>query len=123
MITENSNSTLVKEQARKYIGRGWSVLPINPRDKQCFLPEWSKLRIKESQLDEYFLKPNSNIGLLLGEASEGLTDIDLTVPKLSMWGRNFYPTRSHPGAVATRRTIGIRARASSPTNTRIQTAM
>ncbi len=81
----------VMERARRYINRGWSVLPINPGDKQCFLPERSKLRIKENELDEYFVEPNSNIGLLLGEASGGLTDIDLDCEEAVYVGSRLLP--------------------------------
>jgi hypothetical protein len=100
--SENKNSTDVKDQGRRYIDRGWSVLPINPGDKQCYLEKWSELRIKETELDEYFVKPDSNIGLLLGEASGSLTDIDLDCPEALYVGPRFLPEtlKSGRGAYA-----------------------
>ena len=64
------------EIARSYIRRGWATVPIDLRDKAPRMPGWPKLRITEAQSDHYFAGPG-NIGVILGEASDGLVDIDL----------------------------------------------
>jgi hypothetical protein len=87
---ENKNSTDVKDQAWRYINRGWSVLPLLPEDKGCSIDEWQHLRIKSEEVSEFFDK-DSNIGLLLGKASGGLTDVDLDSPEALTIGPRFLP--------------------------------
>ncbi|MBZ9736177.1 bifunctional DNA primase/polymerase [Mesorhizobium sp. CA18] len=63
--------------ALDYIGRGWSPLPINFKEKGCYLDGWSDLRISAETAPEYFKTEQMNIGVLLGKASSGLTDVDI----------------------------------------------
>jgi hypothetical protein len=69
-------TTKTAEQAREYIGRGWTVVPVPCRKKGPQIPEWQKLRITPDEVAEWFVG-ESNIGVLLGEPSGGLVDIDL----------------------------------------------
>jgi hypothetical protein len=64
------------QQARIYLARGWAVIPIPTREKKPVIKVWENLRITESQLDLYFIG-NSNIGVLTGEPSVWLIDVDL----------------------------------------------
>jgi len=66
--------------ARKYIDLGWCVVPIPAKEKAPRLKKWQKLRIKKSQVPENF-EEGDNIGVLLGEPSSGLVDIDLDCPE------------------------------------------
>ncbi len=63
------------EAARGYIDRGWSVVPVNPGDKQCYLKDWPNLRISAEQVGERFTE-DSSVGVILGDASNGLTDVE-----------------------------------------------
>src|SRR5215208_4725664 len=65
-----------KEQAKEYIERGWSVIPVPPRTKGPGADEWQHLRINAKQVGEFFTE-ESNIGVLLGEPSGGLADADM----------------------------------------------
>ena len=66
----------VLQTAREYIRRGWSPVPIPRREKGPQLTGWPELRLTEDEAHIYFLE-GSNVGLLLGEPSHGLVDIDL----------------------------------------------
>ena len=68
------------EWAQYYKAQRWAPIPVPERQKDPNRRGWQKLRIEESDLERYFGK-NSNIGLLLGEPSQGLTDTDLDVPE------------------------------------------
>jgi hypothetical protein len=65
-----------KEQARVYIQRGWSVIPVPRGKKGPVTDSWEDLRVKPEQVEEFFVG-ESNIGVLLGEPSGGLADVDL----------------------------------------------
>jgi Bifunctional DNA primase/polymerase, N-terminal/Protein of unknown function (DUF3987) len=74
--TSVKTTASVLQQARKYLERGWQVVPVPCREKGPHLKEWQKLRLDEEDLPEYFDK-KANIGILLGEPSRGLVDVDL----------------------------------------------
>jgi hypothetical protein len=63
--------------ATDYLRHGWSVVPIPYRSKVPVLDGWQQLRLTEQQLDEYFNLARQNIGVLLGEPSNWLIDVDL----------------------------------------------
>lgn len=64
------------EAARQYVRRGWSVVPVPFKQKRPVLKEWEQLRLADSDLAQYFDQP-ANIGLILGEPSDWLVDVDL----------------------------------------------
>ncbi|UUO05332.1 phage/plasmid primase, P4 family [Blastopirellula sp. J2-11] len=72
MIVRTGAST-----AHEYVRRGWSVVPVPHRSKNPGFNDWQKLRIQENELDQYFKSDRQNIGVLLGEPSGWLIDIDL----------------------------------------------
>jgi hypothetical protein len=55
-------------------------VPMPRGSKAPILKDWQKLRITESDLHVFF-RNGENIGLLLGEMSGGLVDIDLDAPE------------------------------------------
>src|SRR3954447_9265535 len=61
-----------------YFARGWAPLPIPRGAKAPTLPDWQKNKIKTvADVSRHFGDGPSNIGILLGAASAGLTDADL----------------------------------------------
>ena len=66
----------VSEVARKYVRKGWSVVPIPSRKKAPVCEAWQDSRITKSETQEYFPE-GSNIEILLGKPSENLIDTDL----------------------------------------------
>ena len=67
--------------ARNYVRRGWRVVPV-PRSngKAPNIPDWPKLQIAEADLPRYF-GAGQNVGIILGESSAGLVDVDLDTPE------------------------------------------
>jgi putative DNA primase/helicase len=63
--------------ARGYIERGWSPVQIQHKEKGPKGSDWPKLRITTETANQYFDGTPSNIGVILGGASRGLTDVDL----------------------------------------------
>lgn len=67
------------DAARAYTARGYRVVPIPPAQKAPRIKAWQNLRLDEPDLPAHFnCDPSSgNVGLLLGEPSGGLVNVDL----------------------------------------------
>jgi hypothetical protein len=63
--------------ALSYVAEGWAIVPIAHREKRPTLLKWEALRIGADDAPRYFNGAKQNIGVILGDASHGLTDIDL----------------------------------------------
>lgn len=67
--------------ARDLVARGFAVIPIPTQSKKPSIPGWQNLRIStEDDLAKYFADPESNVGVLLGEPSNWIVDVDLDHP-------------------------------------------
>lgn len=66
--------------AREYLRRGWQPVPIPAGQKAPRVKHWQKLRLTEAELSTRF-RDGDNVGLLLGEPSNGLLDVDLDAPE------------------------------------------
>lgn len=66
--------------ARRYIARGWAVVPIPHSTKAPKIRRWQDLRLTEGDLARHFGHGPMNIGVILGSASGGLLDVDLDAP-------------------------------------------
>lgn len=62
--------------AGNYLEMGIVPVPVDPKGKKPSIPRWSQFRPTANQLPKYF-KNESNIGMLLGSASNQLITIDL----------------------------------------------
>jgi putative DNA primase/helicase len=71
----------VLDWARRYVRRGWSVIPVPPRSKNPGYKEWERTRLAEADLAERFAGPDGNIGILTGEPSGWIVDVDLDHPR------------------------------------------
>lgn len=69
------------EAAQKYVERGYKVVPIPYRRKAPEIKAWQKLRLTLEELPSRFGSHPQNIGILLGEASGGLVDVDCDCPE------------------------------------------
>lgn len=83
----------VIEAAHEYVRRGWAVVPVKPRSKKPCPKDWTKLRVDDGEISRYF-RVGGNIGLLLGESSGGLVDIDLDCPEALKLADSFLPATS-----------------------------
>src|ERR1700687_1523370 len=85
-----SKSIHVIETAKKYTGWGCSVIPVPPKQKGPRLENWQNLRLHKTEIAEYFDDQN-NIGILLGEPSNGRIDVDLDCPQAIFLAPHFLP--------------------------------
>lgn len=69
------------DAALLYVRRGWAPIPLSYMKKDVVTKEWQNLRITEATLSRYFNGHPQNIGVLLGEPSGGLLDVDLDAPE------------------------------------------
>jgi hypothetical protein len=70
------------DSARGYVVRfGWAVLPLPHGEKGPRRTGWQRLRIPVDAVDRYFPHDGLGIGVIMGAASGGLTDIDLDCPE------------------------------------------
>lgn len=88
----------MQDIARSYIVARWSPVPIPYKAKRPTIENWQNLRITAETVPAYFNCEAQNIGVLLGSASRGLTDVDLDcdeaiaaapflLPKTHIFGR------------------------------------
>src|SRR5262249_55084670 len=85
------------EAAVAYVRAGYRVVPIPDGQKGPALKDWQKLEITEADLDNHFPPGQcSNVGLLLGEPSGGLVDVDLDCEEAEALAGDFLP---HTGMV------------------------
>jgi hypothetical protein len=66
-----------RDAAKTYLARGWAPIPVPHGQKRPALSGWPELRITEATIDEHFNGELTNLGVLTGEPSGGLTDVDL----------------------------------------------
>ncbi|MCC7419537.1 MAG: bifunctional DNA primase/polymerase, partial [Planctomycetaceae bacterium] len=78
------------ELAKRYRARGWAPVPIPPRSKNPGFQGWQHFRLDDRNLVR-FCGGEKNIGILLGEPSGGLCDIDLDHPKAVELAPKFLP--------------------------------
>ena len=84
--SEERLSNAVLLAARDYTRRGWRVVPVIPGQKGVALSGWQAMRLDEDDLPKWFGALGGgrgglyhNIGVLLGEPSGGLVDVDCDV--------------------------------------------
>ena len=81
----------VLDHARAYLRRSWSVVPIPYRSKNPGFKGWERLRLAEADLPQYFNSAPQNIGLLTGEPSGWVVDVDLDHPRAVELADEFLP--------------------------------
>ena len=72
--------TTVRSAALNYYERGWRSTPLRPRTKIPMYEEWPTQRLEPDDIEREFVD-GRNLGLLLGEPSGGLADVDLDCPE------------------------------------------
>lgn len=79
------------EWACHYKSLGWEPIPVPLREKNPGFRDWQDLRIPKDDLPNRFGTP-VNIGILLGEASKNLNDVDLDSPEAIALAPIYLPT-------------------------------
>ncbi|MBS0190539.1 MAG: bifunctional DNA primase/polymerase [Planctomycetes bacterium] len=88
MTTPHNHNLL--DAARWYLSLGYQPIPLPAGEKAPKLRGWTKLRLAEPDLPAYF-NGIGNIGLLLGEPSGWLVDVDLDCPEAIELAPQFLP--------------------------------
>jgi hypothetical protein len=87
--TSGSDGTGVLDAAYSYRARGFTVTPA--LGKRPILEDWPNRRLTEGELREHF-KSGVNVGVLNGEPSRGLVDVDLDAPEALAVADAFLPS-------------------------------
>ena len=102
-----------RDAAIAWIDKGRAVIPIPHGRKAPALKNWQALRLTAGNIGDYFNGESNNIGILLGEPSGGLVDVDLDtdeavavapyyLPETFVYGRGNRPASHYlieaPGA-------------------------
>jgi len=77
--------------AESYVRRGFAVVPVPHGKKGPKLEGWEGLRLTSAELPDYFNGKPQNIGLILGEPSSGLVDVDLDAEEATKVAGRFLP--------------------------------
>jgi len=77
--------------ADRYVRRGWSVIPVPHRSKNPGFDGWQLLRLTAKTIHDHFNGQPQNIGVLLGEPSGWLVDVDLDHPRAVELAAQFLP--------------------------------
>ncbi len=72
-----SSSAGLRARVDDYVRRAWSPIPVRFRSKAPILTDWPHRRLGPADVGQYFNGQPTNIGILLGHPSGGLTDVDL----------------------------------------------
>ncbi|GAA4443307.1 bifunctional DNA primase/polymerase [Novipirellula rosea] len=70
----------VREQVAIYRQRGWFSVPLRPRSKSPVRNDWPNIRIEADDVKTHF-STKDNVGLILGEPSGWIVDVDLDCPE------------------------------------------
>jgi putative DNA primase/helicase len=73
-----------------YHSHGWFPIPVPAGQKKPVIEGWQNLRITKEDLPTHFSN-GANVGLLLGNPSANLTDIDLDWPEARAMADEFLP--------------------------------
>ena len=82
--------SILLESARTYLARGYAVIPVPARKKIPVLKGWTDLRLSANDLPAHF-NGTGNIGVLLGEPSGWLVDVDLDCEEAVALAPKFLP--------------------------------
>lgn len=89
-MSEISVENITLKAAQIFLTKEWRPVPVPLRKKGPVIGEWQNMRLTASDLPKYF-PANSNIGLILGEPSGGLVDVDLDTPQAVRAASVFLP--------------------------------
>jgi len=91
MITGPSRCGNIADAAIWFIEHGFPPIPIPYGSKAPNHVAWQQMRVSVGDVPRYFDGSPQNIGLLCGEPSHGLTDVDCDVPEAIRAARSFLP--------------------------------
>ncbi len=75
-----SDDNGIRELVKTYLKAGWSLVPIPPGKKAPSIKDWPNSQISEADLIEH-CAGGGNLGVILGERSGNLVDMDVDAPE------------------------------------------
>ncbi len=75
--TTQAEDTPIVAAARGYLARQWRPIPVPRAEKAPTRSKWQHVGVIVDDFRQYFPGGHENIGLLLGDPSGGLADVDL----------------------------------------------
>ena len=87
--SDAAESTL--DTARLYLDLDWMPIPVLYRQKKSTIHGWPDLRLNDLNLSDYFDGSPQNIGVILGEPSGDLTDVNLDCSEAIQLAPQFLP--------------------------------
>ncbi|MCY2976682.1 MAG: phage/plasmid primase, P4 family [Planctomycetota bacterium] len=93
-ITDQRADGVTLLTAQQYTQRGWAVIPVPHRSKNPGFKGWERLRLSAECLPSRFKGSPKNIGVLLGEPSGWLIDIDMDHPRVVELAPKYLPPTS-----------------------------
>jgi putative DNA primase/helicase len=85
------NNIIYHDIVLDYLNHNFDPIPIKFKSKNPTTKGWTKLAISENDIDAYFSGNSSNIGIVTGEPSRGLVDIDIDAPDALRFAPYFLP--------------------------------
>lgn len=106
-VSNDKSAVSARRYAEGYMERGLAVVLIPGGRKRPVIRAWQTLRICHEELHDYFNGHPQNIGVLLGEPSDWVVDVDLDTPEAVELGSRFLvPTLNSGRESAPARTGG-----------------
>jgi putative DNA primase/helicase len=90
MINDNNNDNRPLHFAKLYHDAGYSPIPVMPRSKQPVHSAWPELQLGAQELSAHF-DSNHNVGIVLGNPSSELIDVDIDDTNALLFARYFLP--------------------------------
>ncbi len=87
------------ELALRWIKRGCCPIPVPYKQKAPTVKGWQQLRLTAENYADYFNNDPMNVGLLLGEASGGVVDVDLDTTEAVALAGVYLPSTATFGRV------------------------
>ena len=86
-----NNSIYTQERVSEYVSLGFAPIPVQFKSKEPINKRWTELRISQNEIEKYFNERPLNIGILTGEPSRGLVDVDIDAASALRFAPRFLP--------------------------------
>lgn len=83
----------VRSAVADYQRKGWCCVPLRPFSKKPIHDDWPQLSVSSNEIKKVF-SPKDNVGLVLGERSNWLVDVDLDCPEAMELADQYLPPTS-----------------------------
>jgi putative DNA primase/helicase len=86
-----ANNIYTQERVSEYVSLGFAPIPVQFKSKEPINKRWTELRISHNEVEKYFNGHPLNIGILTGEPSHGLVDVDIDTANALRFAPRFLP--------------------------------